>query len=116
MLVIAGLARGLYGQWRLWQLLAGVIVVAGLTVVTAMLAGVLLIGSFYAAYFTFLHYRWEPQNAILLTGSLFMLTTTIFVVITAIRLRRMLGKSSAITRTGEAIGAFLDGLMMEEVS
>lgn len=112
-LVIAGIARGMYGRWRFQRLLSGVMVVTGLTVISSMLVGTMLIGGFYAAYFAFLHYGWEPQIAILLTGALVTSITATFITLTVMCLRRLRQMPMA-SRTSEVVDAFFDGLMTED--
>ncbi len=116
-LVVAGLARSLYGQWRLQRLLSSVIIAIGLIIVSAMLIGALLIGGLYSTYFVFLSYGIEPHQAMLFTGFAALgVTALILLSIAAIigRVRRQLpGKSSATSRVGEVVDAFLDGLTEE---
>lgn len=121
MLIAIGLARRSYGQWHLQRLVSGMIVVASLTIITAMMIGVIIIGGFYAAYFAFVYYGWEPQNALILIGAMAVLAITVFVVIIAKCLRRLrempaklLATLPVVARVNEAFDGFLDGLVTEK--
>jgi MFS family permease len=112
-LVIAGIARSIYGRWRFKRLVAGSLLVMGLTIVSSVLAGAMLIGGFYAAYFTLLHYGWEQRFAILFTEILIALTTASFIALTVICLRR-LRQTPMTTRASGVVDAFFEGLMTED--
>ncbi len=117
MLVIAGIARGVYGQYRFRRLLSGIVAMAALILLTSMLLSAVLIGGFYSACVALIHAGWEPSAAIMLTGGLFMLTTVVCVAATLMCLRRLRGMQRqwfGKVPADAAIDAFLDGLLAEK--
>jgi len=120
LLAIASLGQRAYGRWLFQRLLSGIIVVAGLTIVVAVMVSAMLVGGFYAAYFALLHYGTAPQVAMVIIGISAILTTVTLVILTLMclhhlrRMPRTLLKQSPLTsRAMDTLNAFTDGLMAE---
>ena len=116
--VIAGLIHSLYGHWRLQRLLSGVMMVVGLTIVTSMLIGMMLIGGFYAAYFALVDYGLGPLQALLLIGLSTLLAVVVLMVALWLYMRRMpkrlVRASPLMDYANETVDAFFDGFMAED--
>lgn len=117
MLVITGVARGIYGRWRFRQMLHSVLMTAGCGIVTAILIGTMLASSLYAAWSALIHYGMPPERAALLIGLLCVLLTLAFILLTLMSLRRLrdipnplFGKSTVSGRFDDVVDAFFEGL------
>jgi len=120
LLAIAGLTQRAYGRWLFQRLLSGIIVVAGLTIVTSIMVSAMLVGGFYAAYFALLHYGMQPQVAMIVIGTSAGLTIVILVILTLaclLHLRRMpralLKRLPLTSHVMDTLNAFSDGLMAD---
>lgn len=120
LLAIAGLGQKVYGRWLFQHLLSGIIVVAGLTIVTAIMVSATLIGSLIAAYLMLLQHGTEPYLAMIIIGISGVLTVVILVLLTLASLyhlrqmpRTMLERSPLTSGVMATLNAFTDGLMAD---
>lgn len=119
LIAISGLLQALYSRWQVRHLLSGLIVVVGLTIVTSFMICAALIGSFYAICLALAYYGVAPQHIFLIMIGIGALTLVLLISTTASCLRRLSGHSrpkpashaSLGTQAGDAIDAFIDGLM-----
>ena len=120
LLAIAGLGQKVYGRWLFQHLLSGIIVVVGLTIVTAIMVSATLIGSLIAAYYMLLQHGTEPYLAMIIIGVSGVLTIVILVLLTLASLyhlrqmpRTLLEKSPLTSGVMATLNAFTDGLMAD---
>lgn len=116
--MITGLVTGIYAQRRIHKFISGAAIVAGLALITAMLANVLLIGCFYAAYAALVQEGWESRSAFLMVGAMLAIITAVFAVLTVRHVRRLrtaekdwFDHFSPAHRVRETANAFIDGFM-----
>jgi len=120
LLAIASLGQRVYGRWLFQRLLSGIIVAAGLTIVTSVIISAFLVGGLWAAYFVLLHYGIGQLMAMMITGAiaLMVIASLFFLTLSCLhhlrRMPRMLLKQSPLTsRAMDALDAFSDGLMTD---
>ncbi len=119
LLAIVSIGQNIYGKWLFRRLLLGMIVVTGLTIVTAMIIGTTLIGGLYATYLALLHFGYDPHSAVLIVvvlsvaiaGTLIILTLMFFSHLRSMPRKLMKTKSPALSEASEVVNAFLEGLI-----
>ncbi|MFY9288898.1 MAG: hypothetical protein WAO98_10405 [Alphaproteobacteria bacterium] len=103
----------------LQRFLAGVVNVVVLTIVSAVMCCVLLVGSFIAVYYGLLHYGFDTMTSALIVGTMMILVTGALVGVTILRLQhlRALTKHSmprelpGVNQISGIADAFMDGLL-----
>jgi len=118
LLAIASLGQRAYGRWLFQRLLSGIIVVAGLTIVTSVMLSAILVGGLWATYFSLLYYGIGQLMAMVITGALALMAMAALVFLTLSglhhlrRMPRTLLKQLPLTsRAMDALDAFTNGLM-----
>lgn len=111
LLLVGGLARGAYGRWRFQRILPVLITLTLLAVITAALMSALAIGGMYALYVFLLDQGFTTPLAFLETG--LIAVAFILALLVAIRRRLRQLRFSMRAPLGEAVDAFLDGLLNE---
>lgn len=81
------------------SLLTGIAAVVAMSVVVAMLAGMLLIGGFYLLYQTLVNHGLEPSVAFLLIGLFITLAMAIFIIVIAMYVKRLKELPQHLVRT-----------------
>ncbi len=92
--------------------------VVGLTIVTGMMAGTLLLAMVYGGYRFMLAQGTEPDAALFLTAGIVLLLTVISLLVTLLSMRRLVTSPDAIDRhepnilsqAGDMVEAFISGL------
>ncbi len=117
LLALALLVQRTYGRWLFQRLLSGIVVVAGLTIITSIMVSAILISSLVAAYFALLHYGIEQQAALLIISITVILTIVALIILTLACLhhlrqmpRTLLKRSPLTARAMDTLDAFSDGL------
>jgi len=114
----------LAGLTMLQRFLAGVTGVLALTVVSALMSGLILMGGFITAYFTLVHYGVEPMLAALTVTSATCMVTALLIIFTLIKVRRLKEMSQhhlyrdvpSLAHIGDIASAFIKGLKASPVT
>ncbi len=121
LIAIASLGQKAYSRWLFRRLLSGIIVVAGLTIVTSIMVSAMLIGGLYALYFLLSGYGAEPQAAMIITGIMAGLSIGMLAILTLVGLqhlrqmpRALLKRSPFTSGAMDTLDAFTDGLMADQ--
>jgi len=120
LLIAIGFGQRAYGRWLFQRLLAGIIVVASLTIVISIMISVMLVSGLYIGYFALLQYGAEPAAAMIIIGIAAILTV-IMLILSALAClhhlrqmpRNLLKRSPLASRAMNALDAFTDGLMAD---
>lgn len=105
------------------KFLSGVAAVAGLTVISGMMIGTLLVGLLYATYRGFIYSGMNPQAALIVTAGIAGIVTIVLVAATISYLRSlfdvpkqlMQAESPVTTQVAGLANAFFDGLLTREI-
>lgn len=106
------------------KLLSGMATVAGLTVVTGMMIGTLMVGALYAAYYALVDYGVSPESALVTVAGIATVITIILISVTVhyvkslFEMPRLLPESQSSSIAGKVTGiadSFVDGLLTREV-
>lgn len=118
LLAIASLGQRAYGRRLSQKLVSGMILIAGLVIVIALLVSAMLIGGLTLTYFTLLQYGIAPVTAIIIIAILTLLTIMVLILLTLSclhRLRQMprslFRHSPFLSRVTDVVEAFTAGLM-----
>lgn len=119
LLAIAGVVRSVYGRFVIQHLLSQAVIVIGLSIVSAILVSVLLIGGFVVAYHALLNHGLTVEQAALAVAGLITLLTALSISQTFRAVRRMRNmphnmvsnKSPISLRAGEVVDSFLEGFL-----
>lgn len=120
LLSIANLGQRAYGRWLFQRLISGIMMVAGLTFVIAIMVSALLIGGLVAAYYTLLYYGIGQLMAVSIIAVLATSAIAALVILTLSCLhqlrqipRKLFRQSPLTSRAMDTLDAFTDGLMAE---
>lgn len=108
------------------KLLSGMATVAGLTVVTGMMIGTLLVGSLYAGYRGLMYYGMTSESALVTVAGIAAVITIVLVSVTVRYVKSLFDmprlmpdmQAGAGGIAGKAAGladSFMDGLLTREV-
>lgn len=116
LLAIANLGQRAYGRWLFQRLLSGIIVVAGLVMVTAMMISALLVGGLYVSYITLLHYGVGSDMAMMVVALSAVLIIVMLVILTLSCLhhlhqipKTLFKQALSPSHTSAVLCAFFDG-------
>jgi hypothetical protein len=113
LLAIAGLLQRANGRRLSRRLIVGVMLVSGLTIVIAIMAASLLLGSLFAGYSWLVQSGLTPQEGMFTVGAVAVLITALLVLCLRHCLQRFFRMPKASPLTGfvsETLDAFIDGL------
>jgi len=120
LLILAALGQKVYGRWLFSRLIPGIIMVAGLILVTAIMVSAALIAALGVCYIALVHYGVAPYAAIITVALLTILSIVVltFACISCLRRlrhmpRTLLGQSPLTSRAKNALDEFINGLMAE---
>jgi hypothetical protein len=108
----ASLGRNVYGRWKFKRVMAALVTIIALAFTAAVIISLLAIGGSYAAYLYFIDLGATPMSALLII-SLIILVLALFVTLMIQRRMHALKSPMSSTPIGEAVDAFLDGLLGE---
>lgn len=118
LLAIVNLGQKSYGRWLFTRLLPGMIAIAGLTIVIAIMISVAFIILLAIEYSTLLSYRMDHQVAMVVTGISAIAIILMLIILTSAWLnnlrqvpKKLLQKSPLSSGIMDTIDAFTDGLM-----
>ena len=112
LLLVAGFGRSMYGNWRFQRVLSDALTVTALAVIAIMLAGMLMVGGFYAAYHILSSYGLEEMTILLIAGLFIFFCIVALVKVIRNRICKM--KAVVTSPLGEAVDAFMRGLLAAE--
>ncbi len=108
LLLALSLGRSIYGSRRLHEVIPVAVKVAVLTVTTAVMAGILVVGGLYSFYIFLLLQGIGNASAMLVV--VLVVLFLVLALLSAIRKRVMQMKGMLKTPVREVTDAFLDGL------
>lgn len=120
LLAIVNLLQKVYGRWLFQNLLLGIIIIAGLVLVTAIMVSATLIGCLLAVYFTLLSYGIGQTVAIIATAVSALLIIISLIIIMLLYLqhlrktpKNLLKRSPLTSSVMSTLDAFTAGLMAD---
>ena len=113
------IAQNIYSRWIFHRLLYGMVAIATLTIITAIMISAMLICSFYATYQVLLNSGFIPHNAAFILTGIIAIVALLFLLITFAFLRRLRDmprillqeKAPNVSYMGSIIESFLNGLL-----
>jgi hypothetical protein len=106
LLAIINIGQRAYDRWLFQCILPGIIILAGLAIIIAMIISAIFVGGLYAAYITLINYSVSQDIAIIIIAISSIITIIILVIMACLALKHLC-KPPRIIDTQQPLASFV---------